>query len=151
MTAPTFKKIVIFGVGLIGGSFALALRRAHAVGEVVGFGRSAQTLAQAQQLGILDRIGQVVAAEVSDADLVFLATPVGQMAELMARIAPHLGAHTLVTDGGSTKSDVVAAARTNLGDKISQFIPAHPIAGAEKTGPQAALPDLYQATGCGFS
>lgn len=144
MPTPFFKKIVIFGVGLIGGSFALALRRAHAVGEVVGFGRSAQTLAQAKQLGILDRIGQDVAAEVSDADLVLLAPPVGQMAELMARIAPHLGTHTLVTDGGSTKSDVVAAARANLGDKISQFIPAHPIAGAEKTGPQAALADLYQ-------
>ena len=66
------------------------------------------------------------------------------MAALMARIAPHLGKHTLVTDGGSTKSDVVAAARANLGDKISQFIPAHPIAGAEKTGPEAALADLYQ-------
>jgi len=144
MPSPSFKKIVIFGVGLIGGSFALALRRANAVGEVVGFGRSAQTLAQAQQLGILDRIGQDVAAEVVDSDLVFLATPVGQMAELMARIAPHLGAHTLLTDGGSTKSDVVAAARANLGNKISQFVPAHPIAGAEKTGPQAALDDLYQ-------
>jgi len=62
----------------------------------------------------------------------------------MARIAPHLGLHTLVTDGGSTKSDVVAAARANLGNKISQFIPAHPIAGAEKTGPDAALAELYQ-------
>ena len=81
MTQPQFKKIVIFGVGLIGGSFALALRKAHAVGEVVGFGRSAQTLAQARQLGIIDRIGQDVAAEVGDADLVLLATPVGQMAE----------------------------------------------------------------------
>jgi len=144
MTQPQFKKIVIFGVGLIGGSFALALRRANAVGEVVGFGRSAQTLAQAQQLGILDRVGQDVAAEVCDADLVLLATPVGQMADLMARIAPHLGAHTLVTDGGSTKSDVVTAARANLDNKISQFIPAHPIAGAEKSGPQAALAELYQ-------
>jgi prephenate dehydrogenase len=140
---PAFRKVVIFGAGLIGGSFALALRKAEAVAEVVGFGRSALTLAQAQELGILDRIGSDL-AELGDADLVLLATPVGQMAELMARIAPHLGKHTLVTDGGSTKSDVVAAARANLGDKISQFIPAHPIAGAEKTGPDAALADLYQ-------
>jgi prephenate dehydrogenase len=142
MSEPPFRKIVIFGVGLIGGSFALALRKANAVGEVVGFGRSAATLQQAQQLGILDRIGADL-AELKDADIVLLATPVGQMAELMARIAPHLGAHTLVTDGGSTKSDVVAAARANLGDRIAQFIPAHPIAGAEKTGPEAALADLY--------
>ena len=143
MSVPLFKKVVIFGVGLIGGSFALALRKAHAVGEVVGFGRSTATLEQAKQLGILDRIGTDL-AELGHADLVLLATPVGQMAELMARIAPHLGADTLVTDGGSTKSDVVAAACANLGNKISQFIPAHPIAGAEKTGPEAALADLYQ-------
>ncbi|MDO8263150.1 MAG: prephenate dehydrogenase/arogenate dehydrogenase family protein [Gallionella sp.] len=144
MPNPQFNKIVIFGTGLIGGSFALALRKAKAVGEVVGFGRSETTLQQARQLGIIDRVGQDVAAEVGDADLVLLATPVGQMAELMARIAPHLGAHTLVTDGGSTKSDVVAAARANLRDKIAQFIPAHPIAGAEKSGAGAALADLYQ-------
>ncbi len=140
---PAFRKVVIFGAGLIGGSFALALRKAGAVSEVVGFGRSIATLEHAKQLGILDRIGTDL-AELGDADLVLLATPVGQMAELMARIAPHLGKHTLVTDGGSTKSDVVAAARANLGNKVSQFIPAHPIAGAEKTGPDAALADLYQ-------
>ena len=138
------KKVVIFGVGLIGGSFALALRKAHAVGELVGFGRGLATLEQARQLGIIDRIGADVALEVADADLILLATPVGQMAELMKRIAPHLGAHTLITDGGSTKCDVVAAARANMGDKISQFVPAHPIAGAEKSGATSALADLYQ-------
>lgn len=143
MFEPQFKKIVIFGAGLIGGSFSLALRKANAVGEVIGFGRSAETLQQAVRLGIIDRIGSDPAAEVGDADIVLLATPVGQMAELMARIAPHLGAHTLVTDGGSTKSDVVAAARANLGGRIAQFIPAHPIAGAEKSGAAAAMADLY--------
>ena len=143
MTAPLFKKIVIFGVGLIGGSFALALRMANAVGGGVGFGRSETTLQQAMQLGIIDRIGTGL-AELGDADLVLLATPVGQMAELMARIAPHLGAHTLITDGGSTKGDVVAAARANLSDRIAQFVPAHPVAGAEKSGAGAAQADLYQ-------
>jgi len=143
VTAPFFSKIVIFGVGLIGGSFALALRRANVVGEVVGFGRSQTTLEQARSLGIIDRIGVDLAAEVNDADLVLLATPVGQMAELMARIAPHLGTQTLVTDGGSTKSDVVAAAYANLGDKVAQFVPAHPIAGAELSGAAAAKADLY--------
>jgi len=141
---PAFRKVVIFGVGLIGGSFSLALRREKAVSEVVGFGRSQATLDEAKRLGILDRIGSDVASEVSDADLVLLATPVAQMADLFARIAPHLGAHTLVTDGGSTKGDVVAAARANLGDKLAQFIPAHPIAGAEKSGAAAAMAELYQ-------
>lgn len=143
MANQQFRKIVIFGAGLIGGSFALALRRANAVGEVVGFGRSAETLSQAQQLGIIDRAGSDVAQEVRDADLVLLATPVGQMADIMARIAPHLGANTIVTDGGSTKSDVVDYARAQLGNKSAQFVPAHPIAGAEKSGAAAAQADLY--------
>lgn len=143
MTEPHFKKIVIFGVGLIGGSFALALRKANAVQEVVGFGRSAASLKLAQQLNIIDRAGTDVASEIANADLVLLATPVGQMAEIMQRIAPHLGVNTIVTDGGSTKGDVVAYARTHLGNKLAQFVPAHPIAGAEKSGASAAQPDLY--------
>jgi prephenate dehydrogenase len=138
------QKIVIFGVGLIGGSFALALRKASVAGEVVGFGRTVASLEQAQRLGILDRIGSDIATEVCNADLILLATPVAQMAELFARIAPYLGANTLSTDGGSTKGDVVAAARLHLGGKLAQFVPAHPIAGAEKSGAAAAQADLYQ-------
>jgi len=144
MTNPQFKKIVIFGVGLVGGSFALALRKANAVDEVVGFGRSAATLEQAIKLRILDRIGDDMAREIPDADLVLIATPVAQMADIFAHIAPHLGAQTLVMDGGSTKGDVVAAARTHLGGKIAQFVPAHPIAGAENSGAAAAQANLYQ-------
>jgi prephenate dehydrogenase len=141
---PAFRKVVIFGVGLIGGSFSLALRKAGAVTEVVGFGRSAATLNEAMQFGILDRIGSDVSHEVCDADIVLVATPVAQMADIFKRIAPYLGVNTLVTDGGSTKGDVVAAARANLGNKLSQFVPAHPIAGGEKSGASAALADLYQ-------
>jgi prephenate dehydrogenase len=144
MAKPLFKKIVIFGVGLIGGSFALAMRKAGAVGEVVGFGRSAQTLANAKHLSIIHRIGKDVAAEVGNADLILLATPVGQMADLMARIAPHLGSHTLITDGGSTKSDVVREAYARLGSKVAQFVPSHPIAGAEQSGAAASRADLFQ-------
>ncbi len=144
MSKPQFGKIVIFGAGLVGGSFALALRKAQAVHEVVGFGRSATTLEQARKIGILDRIGDDMAREVQDADLILLATPVAQMASIFARIAPHLGAQTLLSDGGSTKGDVVAAARKHLGNKIAQFVPAHPIAGAEKSGAAAAQADLYQ-------
>lgn len=137
------NKVVIFGTGLIGGSFALALRRAGVAGEVVGFGRTQATLVQARELGIIDRIGEDVAIEVASADMVLLATPVGQMGELMARIAPHLGPHTLITDGGSTKGDVVAAAYANLQDRACRFVPAHPIAGAEQSGAAAARADLY--------
>ena len=141
---PEFGKVVVFGVGLIGGSFALALKAAGQVEEVVGFGRSLGTLKQALDLGIIDRIGANPGQEVADADLVLIATPVGQMPEIMARIAPYLGAETVVTDGGSTKSDVVAAARAAFGDRIGQFVPAHPIAGAENSGAAAAKADLYR-------
>lgn len=140
---PEFGKVVIFGVGLIGGSFALGLKFAEQVGEVVGFGRSLSTLTQAMDLGIIDRVGANAGQEMVDADLVLLATPVGQMPEIMARIAPYLGAHAVVTDGGSTKADVVAAARAHFADKVGQFVPAHPIAGAENSGAAAARADLY--------
>ena len=141
---PEFGKVVVFGVGLIGGSFALALKTAGQVEEVVGFGRSVGTLKQALELGIIDRIGANPGQEVADADLVLIATPVGQMPEIMARIAPYLGPDTVVTDGGSTKSDVVVAARAAFGDRIGQFVPAHPIAGAENSGAAAAKADLYR-------
>lgn len=138
-----FGKIVIFGTGLIGGSFALALKEAGAVEEVVGFGRTPATLRLAQELGIIDRAGINPAHEVGDADLVLVATPVAQMPEIFERIVPYLGAGTAVTDGGSTKSDVVAAARSAFKGHIGKFVPAHPIAGAENSGPGAARGDLY--------
>jgi prephenate dehydrogenase len=142
--SPEFGKVVIFGVGLIGGSFALALKAAGEVEEVVGFGRSIATLTQAVDLGVIDRLGVNLGQEISDADLVLIATPVGQMPEIMQRIAPYLGPDTVVTDGGSTKSDVVAAARAAFGDRVGQFVPAHPIAGAENSGAAAARADLYR-------
>ncbi|WP_153133156.1 prephenate dehydrogenase [Dechloromonas hortensis] len=142
--APEFGKVVVFGTGLIGGSFALALKEAGAVEEVVGFGRTPATLRAAQQLGVIDRAGINPTHEIEEADIVLVATPVAQMPEIFARIEPYLGPNTIVTDGGSTKGDVVAAARAAFGDKISQFVPAHPIAGAENSGPAAARWDLYQ-------
>ena len=142
--SPEFGKVVVFGVGLIGGSFALALKAAEQVEEVVGFGRSLGTLTQALDLGIIDRVGANAGQEVADADLVLIATPVGQMPEIMARIAPYLGPETVVTDGGSTKSDVAAVARGAFGERVGQFVPAHPIAGAENSGATAARADLYR-------
>jgi len=143
-TEAEFGKLVIFGVGLIGGSFSLALKAVGQVGEVVGFGRSLGSLSQAIDLGIIDRVGANPGAEVAEADIVLIATPVAQMPDIMAKIAPYLGPETLVTDGGSTKSDVVAAARAHLGDRIDRFVPGHPIAGAENSGPAAASAMLYR-------
>jgi prephenate dehydrogenase len=137
------RKLVVVGVGLIGGSFALALKRAGAVSEVVGVGRNAPSLDEALRLGIIDRIGTADRETLRDADLVLLAIPVGQMAAAMRAIAPHLGADTVVTDAGSTKASVIAAARDAFPASFSQFVPAHPIAGAERSGPAAAKPDLY--------
>ncbi len=139
-----FNKIVIFGVGLIGGSFALALKRAGAVKHVVGMGRSGRSLERAQALGIVDEIGVSMQAALTDADLVLIAAPVAQTETILSSIKPYLQAGTIVTDAGSTKTDVVASARTALGEKIAQFVPAHPIAGRESNGPDAAIPDLYE-------
>lgn len=138
-----FKKVVIFGVGLIGGSFALGLRRAGLAAQLVGVGRSAASLARAVELGIIDSAATDVASAVAGADLILVAAPVAQTEAILASIAPHLQAGAIVTDAGSTKSDVVAAARAALGGKIAQFVPGHPIAGRELHGPEAALADLY--------
>ena len=137
-------KIVICGVGLIGGSFALAQKAAGRAGEVVGMGRSRATLDEAVGRGVIDRAACDWQDALAGAELLLLAVPVGQMEEVMRHLAPHLGPQTLVTDGGSTKQDVVAAAYRALGDKVGQFIPGHPIAGAEKSGVAAASADLYQ-------
>lgn len=138
------RKVVICGVGLIGGSFALALKAAGRVDEIAGMGRRASALQEALALGVIDRSTSDWAEALNGADLVFLAVPVGQMQAVMQAMAPHLEAGTLVTDAGSTKSDVVAVAREVLGEKISCFIPGHPIAGAEKSGVGAARADLFQ-------
>ena len=138
-----FGKIVVFGVGLIGGSFALALKRTGMAGEVVGIGRSRATLDEALRRGLIDRVGACDAATLKNADIVLLATPVGQMPPLMQAMAPHLGSRVVITDGGSTKSDVVAAVRRFLPQHLARFVPAHPIAGAANSGAAAATADHY--------
>lgn len=138
------NKVVIFGVGLIGGSFARALKQAGAVRSIVGMDRSPASLQRALELGIIDVAGSDIAGAVRDADLVLLAAPVAQTANILAALLPHLGPRTVVTDAGSTKGDVAAAARAVLGDKLGRFVPGHPIAGRETNGPDAAIPNLYQ-------
>lgn len=138
-----FRKVVIFGVGLIGGSFALALKHARRVNEVVGVDRSSEALERALQLGLIDRRAGSLADAVVDADLILLAVPVAQTAAILHGILPYLHEQAIISDVGSTKADVVAAAREALGARIAQFVPGHPIAGREVHGPDAALADLY--------
>ena len=140
---PLIGTLVVFGVGLIGGSFALALRRQRAVARVVGVGRTRANLLAAKRLGIIDEIA-TDASVVRDADLVLLAVPLAQNAAVLAQIAPHLGPRTIVTDAGSTKRDIIAQARRHLGEKFRRFVPAHPIAGTEKSGARAAFADLFR-------
>jgi prephenate dehydrogenase len=139
-----FKKVVIVGVGLIGGSFALGLKAAGAVEQVVGLERSPGALLRAHELGIIDVATIKTDEALRGADLVLLAAPVAQTAAILAELLPYLEPHTVITDAGSTKCDVVASARAALGGRVNQFVPGHPIAGREKNGPDAALADLFR-------
>jgi prephenate dehydrogenase len=137
-------KLAVIGVGLIGGSFALALKQAKVASHVVGAGRNPANLELALERGAIDSVASDAAAAARGADLVLLAAPVAQFPKILASIGPALDSKTVVTDAGSTKRDVIAAARRSLGRKIGQFVPAHPIAGGEKSGVSAASPDLFR-------
>jgi len=141
------ETLVVVGVGLIGGSVALALKARGAVGTVVGVGRQRANLATAIERGILDRArthDERWDGEIARADVVVVAAPVGQYPALFARIAQALGPGTVVTDAGSTKADVVAVARAAFGTALPRFVPAHPIAGTEQSGAAAAFATLYE-------
>jgi len=138
------ERLAVIGVGLIGGSFALALKQAKACAHVVGAGRNRANLELAQSRGIIDSIAADAVAAAHGADLVLVAAPVAQFPRIFHAIAAVLGPKAVVTDGGSTKRDVVAAAREALGKKVAQFVPAHPIAGAEKSGAAAASAELFR-------
>ncbi|MDD2668621.1 prephenate dehydrogenase/arogenate dehydrogenase family protein [Zoogloea sp.] len=137
-------KLVVCGVGLIGGSVALALRKSGLVNRIVGVGRRPEPLAVARQLGVIDEVSTDWAEALDGAEFVLLAMPVGQMDAVAAAMAPHLSPETIVTDAGSTKRDVIEAIYRHLGPNLANVVPAHPIAGAEKSGPTAARADLYQ-------
>ncbi len=136
------EKLAIVGTGLIGGSFSLALKQAGAVREVLGVGRNPARLTVARELGLIDHA--VDWAEAGQADCILLALPVGETEAILNNLAPHLKAGAIVTDAGSTKANVVAAARAALGKRFADFVPGHPIAGSEQSGPGAARADLYQ-------
>lgn len=136
-------KLVVIGVGLIGGSLASALRKAGWVREIVGVGRGLANLEAALELGVIDSYSQDAARAVADADMVVIGATLGSTAEILKTIAPALGAATVVTDVGSTKADVIVAARATLGVHFPRFVPGHPIAGTEMSGAAAAFAELY--------
>jgi len=141
---PMINRLTIIGVGLIGGSLARALKAANACREVVGYGRSADSLQKAVELGVIDRAETDIAAAVKDADVVVLGVPVGTMVPVLEQLKPHLASHTILTDVGSTKGSVVDAAEQVFGSLPPRFIPGHPIAGTEKSGVEASFAELYQ-------
>ena len=144
MKDSMINKLVIIGVGLIGGSFALSLRKAGLVKRITGLGRSKENLQQALELGIIDEISDNYSQALNKADLVLLAVPVGQTAEILQKINPHLEPQTIISDVGSTKQNVIAAARSSIPEYFKNFVPAHPIAGAELSGSSAANAELFR-------
>ena len=146
------KKLVIFGVGLIGGSVALALKSNKAAlalkkttshAHIVGVGRRVESLDAALKLGVIDSAEINIKAACNDADVILIAVPVAQTKAILQSIKPHLNSKTVITDAGSTKVDILASAREILGEKFGQFVGGHPIAGAEKSGVSAAKSDLF--------
>jgi len=147
MTDFHIDKLAVVGVGLIGGSLALALKEAGAVGKVVGIGRGLPNLETALRLGIVDSFTQDVAEGVAEADVVFLATPVQALGALAKQAMPHLKAGAILTDGGSVKQAVIDAIEPHLRDDV-HFVPGHPIAGTENSGAEAAFATLYRDRRC---
>jgi prephenate dehydrogenase len=139
------KRVAIVGVGLVGGSFALALRRAGAVATIVGVDRNAEALARAAALGVDRYRRRIRLRRRAGADLVVVAVPVRAIAPVLHDVALALDAGAVVTDVGSTKADVTESARAELRGLFPRFVPGHPIAGREASGVEAATADLFRA------
>ena len=147
MTDFHIDKLAVVGVGLIGGSLALALKEAGAVGHVVGIGRGLPNLETALRLGVVDSYTLDLAEGVADADVIFLATPVQALGTVAGQAMPHLKAGAIITDGGSVKQAVIDAIEPHLRDDV-HFVPGHPIAGTENSGAEAAFATLYRDRRC---
>jgi prephenate dehydrogenase len=142
-TTIQFENVLIIGVGLIGGSLGLALKKNQLTKKVMGVGRSQSNLDDAIRIGAID---EAVSLEIGvpQADLIVICVPVAQTEKILREIHPHLKSTTLITDVGSTKLDVVEAAKNALGDDVVQFVPAHPIAGSAQHGALASKVDLFE-------
>ncbi|AEG00296.1 prephenate dehydrogenase [Methylomonas methanica] len=142
-----FKRLCVIGTGLIGGSIARAARAQGLCEEIVAFGgreKNLPNLQLAQQLGVIDRFYTDMGQALAEADLVIVATPVGSMRNIFELIKPHWHPQALYSDAGSTKGSVVAAVEAAFGHVPNNFVPAHPIAGAERSGVDASQADLFK-------
>ncbi|MBM3848866.1 MAG: prephenate dehydrogenase/arogenate dehydrogenase family protein [Verrucomicrobia bacterium] len=146
-----FRKVTLVGVGLLGGSLGLALKRRGLADEVQGFVRRSSSVAECLALGVVDRCSRNLAEAVADADLVVLCSPVGQMATLFREMSRHLAPDCVVTDVGSVKSAPVAEIEPLAGAAGVRFVGSHPMAGAEKSGPAHARADLFDGAVCALT
>lgn len=142
-TAPMFQRVALIGLGLIAGSMSLAMRESGLAGRIVGYARSAETRATAREIGLVDEVTDSAAEAVAGADLVVLAVPVGAMAEVAAEIAPHLAPGAILTDVGSVKQAVIEAVGPHVPEGV-HFIPGHPLAGTEHSGPRSGFASLFR-------
>lgn len=137
-----YKRVALIGLGLIAGSMAHAMRRGGLAGEIVGTARSAETRAIAAEINLCDRITETATEAVAGADLVVLCVPVGAMGAVAAEIAPHLADGATVTDVGSVKQEIIDVVGPHLPDHV-HFVPGHPLAGTEHSGPRAGFAELF--------
>ena len=141
---PLINRLLIIGVGLIGGSLARALKKAEACKEIVGSDRNVAQLNKAIELGVIDRYEIDIKKAVAGADMVVLAAPVGSTEAILRQLKGHLDANTVITDVGSTKQSVIEAARAAFGKVPGNFVPGHPIAGTEQSGVEASSAQMFQ-------
>ncbi|MDX8390543.1 MAG: prephenate dehydrogenase/arogenate dehydrogenase family protein [Mariprofundaceae bacterium] len=143
MTGSPLPRLLIVGVGLMGGSLAKALRRAGVVSHITGVGRQRANLERAQELGVIDQWSHDLAEVAAHADWVVICVPVRAYGSIFSTLARHAKPSVIITDAGSTKQNTIRMAHAHLGDMASQFIPAHPIAGTENSGVDAAFAELF--------
>ncbi len=147
MTAPIYDRVCFIGLGLIASSMALAIREKGLAREITGHAKSAETRATALEIGLCDRVYDTAAEAVAGADLVVLCVPVGAMEAIATEIAPHLKAGACVSDVGSVKQAVIAAVAPHIPADVA-FVPAHPLAGTEHSGPRSGFATLFQNRWC---
>lgn len=142
-----YDRVALIGLGLIASSMFWAMKRGGLAGEVVGYARSEGTRDTARRIGLCDRVCNSVAEAVEGADLVVLCVPVGVMGAVAAEMAPHLASGATVSDVGSVKREVIEAVEPHLPDNV-HFVPAHPLAGTEHSGPESGFPELFDNRWC---
>lgn len=147
MTPPIYDRVALIGLGLIASSMAHAMKQFGLVGEIVGYAKTEETRTTALEIGICDRVFRSAAEAVQGADLVVLAVPIGAMAEIAAEIGPHLAQGACVTDVGSVKQAVIDAVGPHIPEGVA-FVPAHPLAGTEHSGPRSGFATLFQNRWC---